>query len=144
MTTPGQPGDRYSIKIGGNVGGQLAAGDNNTMIQNRSRTAGAASPQDLAELHALVQSLKGHIAAEAAPDKAASALERVDELEEAVTAEKPEVSTVGYVLAWFRKNLPSLAGSVVGLLVNPILGKVVEAAGEMAAGEFRRQVGAED
>jgi hypothetical protein len=32
-------------------------------------------------------------------------------------------------------------GSVVGLVVHPVVGKVVEAAGEMAAGEFKRQVG---
>ena len=40
-----------------------------------------------------------------------------------------------------QKNLPQLAGSIVSVLVNPIVGKVVEAAGEIAAEELKKRLG---
>jgi len=65
----------------------------------------------------------------------------VQELEEAVTAEKPDLTTMEYVKQWFVKNLPGLAGAVTGVVVNPIVGKLVEAAGDALAAEFRRRFG---
>lgn len=81
------------------------------------------------------------MAAEAPPEKKEAALERVQELEEAVTAEKPDLTTMEYVKQWFVKNLPGLAGAVTGVVVNPIVGKLVEAAGDALAAEFRRRFG---
>jgi hypothetical protein len=81
------------------------------------------------------------VAAQADPGKRASALERLGELREAVTADEPKGGTVEYVLDWFRTHLPKLAGAVAGVVVNPIVGKLVEAAGEAAAGAFKRRLG---
>jgi hypothetical protein len=43
--------------------------------------------------------------------------------------------------AWFGKNLPTLAGSITGLIIHPVVGKIVEAAGELAASQFRALFG---
>ena len=43
--------------------------------------------------------------------------------------------------AWFGKNLPALAGSITGLIIHPVVGKIVEAAGELAASQFRALFG---
>jgi hypothetical protein len=38
--------------------------------------------------------------------------------------------------------LPELAGAVTGVIIHPIVGKLVEAAGDGLAAEFRRRFGA--
>ena len=66
------------------------------------------------------------------------------ELKEAVTAKKPDLTTMDYVKKWFVKKLPQVAGKVIGVLVNPIVGKVVEAGGEIAAAELKKRFGQPD
>ena len=68
-----------------------------------------------------------------------SASERIDELEEAIIAEKPDLSTMEYVGNWFTKNLPAIAGSVTSLVIHPIVGKLVQAAGDATVSEFERR-----
>ena len=68
-------------------------------------------------------------------------MERVDELEQAITEEKPDLSTMEYVKNWFVRNLPGLAGTVTSVVVHPIVGKLVEAGGDALVGEFRRRFG---
>jgi len=68
-----------------------------------------------------------------------AAVERVDELTEAVMAEKPDLTTMEYVRNWFTKNIPALAGAVVGVFVNPIVGKAIVAARDLAADQFKRR-----
>jgi uncharacterized membrane protein YgcG len=96
---------------------------------------------DLDAVRELFAELRRQVEAQAPPEKKASALERVEELEEAVTADEPDLTTAEYVWRWFSKNLPQLAGTVVSVLVDPVLGKVLEAAGELAANELRRRLG---
>ena len=60
-----------------------------------------------------------------------------------MTAKEPDVSTMEYVKRWFTKNIPRLAGAVTSVVVNPIVGKIVEAAGEGLADEYRRRFGEE-
>lgn len=67
----------------------------------------------------------------------------MEELKEAVTAEKPDLTTIEYVKGWFVKNLPDLAGAVTSVVVHPIVGKLVEAASDALAAEFRRRFGRE-
>jgi len=98
---------------------------------------------DLTELRQVLTDLKAKVAAEAPLEKKDAALERVEELEEAVTAEEPDLTTMEYVKRWFVKNLPGLAGAVTGVVVHPIVGKLVEAAGDALAAEFRRRFGGE-
>jgi hypothetical protein len=87
--------------------------------------------------------LKTKIAQEAPAVEKDKALERVDELHEAVTAKEPDLTTMEYVRNWFVKNLPSVAGSVVSLIVHPLVGKLVEVGGEAIATTFRKRFGIE-
>jgi len=62
-------------------------------------------------------------------------------LEEAVTAQEPDLATVEYVKGWFVKNIPALAGTVTGVVLNPRVGKLVQAAGDTLAHEYKRRFG---
>jgi hypothetical protein len=93
------------------------------------------------ELQEMLAQLKSKVEAEAPADKRAAALERVDELEQAIIEKKPDLSTMEYVKNWFGKHIPGLAGAVVSVVVHPIVGKLVEAAGDMLAVDFRKRFG---
>jgi hypothetical protein len=96
---------------------------------------------ELAELRDAFAALRAEVQAAAPPEVQAAAVEWVQELEAAVTAAEPDLTTVEYVRTWFVKHLPRRAGSVVGLVVHPIVGRLVEAAGDAAVGEFKRRFG---
>jgi len=134
-----ESGEAIRAIISGDVSGQVAVGKGITQIQ----TIGAARPQvteaDLAELRQVLADLRAKVAAEAPTEKKDAALERVAELEEAITAEEPDLATMEYVERWFVKNLPELAEAVTRVVVHPIVGKRVEAAGDALAAEFRRR-----
>jgi hypothetical protein len=143
MGEPEKAGDVISATISGDISGQVAVGKGITQI----RTIGTARPEvteaELAELRQALADLKAEVVAEAPADKKAAALERVEELGEALTAEEPDLPTMEYVKRWFAKNLPGLAGAVTSVIVHPIVGKLMEAAGDALAAEFRRRLGGE-
>jgi hypothetical protein len=97
----------------------------------------------MAQLQQMFADLRAKIEQDVPPEEKEKALERVDELKEAVTAKKPDLTTMEYVKNWFGKNLPSVAGSVVGLIVHPLVGKLVEVGGEALASTFRKRFGVE-
>jgi hypothetical protein len=123
----------------GDVHGQVAVGTGIT--QTNVVSTGGPSAADLEQLQALLAALAGQVEAEAPPDKKESAMERVGELSEALTAETPDLTTIEYVKNWFAKHVPKLAGAVIGVLVNPVVGSVVAAAGDGLAEDLRRRVG---
>jgi hypothetical protein len=141
MSAEQPPSANISATIGDVNQGQVAVGIGNTQTNVASGGAGGATAADLAQLHELLASLAGQVEADAPPEKKDAALERVGELSEALTAEAPDVTTVEYVKNWFSKHLPKLAGVVAGVLVNPVIGTVVAAAGEGIADDYRRRVG---
>jgi hypothetical protein len=132
----------FNVTVSGPVSGQVAIGNG----INQTNMLGVAKPEvtqaDLDELHRMLAEMKTQLKLEAAPDQQAAALERMDELEEAVTAEKPDLTTMEYVKRWFVKHVPELAGAVTSVIIHPIVGKLVEAAGDGLAAEFRRRFGA--
>ena len=133
-------GDEIRATISGDVSGQVAVGkdiEQKQIIGARPQVTEA----DLEAIRQMMADLRAQVAAQAPPDKKDPALERVNELEEAITAEEPDLTTVEYVKKWFAKHLPQLAGAVTSVVLNPIVGKVVEAAGEVAASEFRKRFG---
>jgi hypothetical protein len=134
-----ESGEVTRATISGDISGQVAVGKGITQIQ----TIGAARPQvtesDRAELQQVLTDLRAKVAAKAPPEKKGAALERVAELEEAITAKEPDLATMEYVKRWFVKNLPELGGAVARVVVHPIVGKGVEAAGDALAAEFRRR-----
>ncbi len=141
MSEQKKSGDVIRAKISGPVSGQVAVGKD--IIQEQ--TVGAAQPEvteaDLAALRQLLADLKAQVEVEAPPEEKDAALERVEELEEALTAKEPDLTTMEYVKRWFAKRLPGLAGSVAGIVIHPIVGKLVKASGEALAAEFRHRFG---
>ena len=130
-------GDTISATISGNVSGQVAVGKQITQTQTIGAPAELVTDKELEDLRAAFAALKTQIVAQAPPEKKEAAAERVAELEEAVHAKEPDLDTISYVKNWFTKNLPGLAGAVTGLVIHPIVGKVVGAAGEALASEFK-------
>lgn len=133
-----------TIQIHGNNTGQVAQSESGEIRQTGTFTTGAqADPLEIArarqEFEHLVEEIQRKIAAGVDPDKQAGALERTEELKESLSGPKPDLGTLEYVKNWFVKNAPRLAGDVTGLIVHPIVGKLVEAAGELVAAEFRRR-----
>ncbi len=120
---------------------QVAVGDGNIQTYVARETRPEVTRAELDQVYKLLADLKAQVEAQAPAEKKAAGLERVAELEAAITAEKPDLTTMGYVKNWFVKNLPSLAGAVTGLVVHPIVGKLVEAAGEMLASELKERLG---
>lgn len=132
-------GDYTSANITGDVSGQVAVGKN---IAQTQQTAPAEQLTDAerTQLQELFSSLKAQVAAAAPAGQQGAALERVEEFEEALTAEEPDLNTVQYVRNWFLKRLPTVAGLVTGVLVNPVVGKLVHSAGDVAAAELTRML----
>ncbi|HEV2070954.1 MAG TPA: hypothetical protein VGR26_14285 [Acidimicrobiales bacterium] len=133
-------GDHISGTVTGDVSGQLAIGKDIRQTKISGPASERISEEELIELQQAFVELRAHVAAQAPEASKDPAMARLDELEEAVTAEEPDVTTIEYVKRWFAKNAPGIAGSVVGLLVNPIVGKLVQAAGDSVAAEFNRRV----
>ncbi len=137
--TPAQ--GSIEVNLTGNVGGQVAVGSNIKQTQNISKGMSALSEEDRALFSALIAEFRQKVRGEAPEEQKDEALEKASELEQAITAEEPNVSTMEHVKDWFVKNIPALAGTVTGLIVNPIVGKLVEAAGETVAHEFKLRFG---
>jgi hypothetical protein len=130
-------GDHISATVTGGVSGQFATGKNIT----QTHTVTGADHLDADERAQLVQlfaALKERIAAEAPDEERSPAIDRLDELEEALTAEEPDLDRVQYVKRWFVRRLPNLAGLITSVLVHPLIGKVVESAGDAALSELTR------
>ena len=152
---PGGP----SISVGGNVDGPLTFGNNNTVIGQNSgnvvigsgsqifsagqqlNLARAATPDDIAQLGQAFSALHQEIAKAAPPALAKEAAQQADALQAAVASPKPDVTAMGKARDWFVENLPAILGGVTGLLTNPIVGKLVEAAGEFTLDQFRARLG---
>lgn len=140
MSDPAKPGDTIQATITGDVSGQVAVGKD---IAQQQTVTGlhALSPAEFDELRRSFAALREQVAAQAPPDKKDAALERVGELEQAVAEPEPDLTTMEYVKRWFVKHLPALAGAVTAVVVNPIVGKLVQAAGDALAAEFKRRFG---
>ncbi|HEX8242358.1 MAG TPA: hypothetical protein VF541_02635 [Longimicrobium sp.] len=136
-------GDTIRASINGGVSGQVAVGKGITQTQTVGAPAGPPSAEEMAALRAAIDELRQRVAAspEVADGAKEPALERVDELEEAVTAAEPDLSTMEYVRNWFAKHVPALVGAVTGVVVHPVVGSLVTAAGDAVSAEFERRFG---
>jgi hypothetical protein len=143
MSEQAPSGDVIRATISGDISGQVAVGKGITQVQSIGATRPQITEADLAKLRQVLTDLKAKVTAKAPPEKKDAALERVGELEEALTVGEPDLTTIEYVKGWFVKNLPDLAGAVTSVVVHPIVGKLVEAAGDALAAEFRRRFGLE-
>lgn len=139
-------GDSYSATVSAPVTGQLAVGRDITQThteQTPPDLRGAAaqlSPAQVSQLVELLAGLKSDIASNAPPGQRDEALAKVGELETAIGAEdEPDLVTMDYVRGWFSKHLPQFVGGVVSLIVHPLVGQLVTAAGESMVEEFHRR-----
>jgi hypothetical protein len=141
MSASDGAGDTISATISGPVSGQVAVGKAIHQIQAVGAPVEKVSDEELAALRAALAELRAQVAAapEVPEAQKEAARERVSELEDAVMAPEPDLSTMEYVRNWFAKHLPSLAGAVTGVVVNPIVGKLVAAAGDALTAEFKRR-----
>ena len=130
--TIGNVSDRSQVAVGHHIQQEQTHGAPPVMTE-----------EEMAQLRHLFDELKTKIAQEVPPAEKEKALERVDELQAAVTAKEPDLTTMEYVRNWFVKNLPTVAGSVVGLIVHPLVGKLVEVGGDALASTFRKRFGIE-
>jgi len=139
MTKRRKPKDSVQTTIKGNVSGQIAIG--NDINQSKTKIHQDVTSEELDTLRQLINELRTKIIAVADSEMKDAALERVDELEQAVTEEKPDLTTMEYVKKWFGKKLPALAGAVTSVVVHPIVGKLVEAGGDLLVKEFQEKFG---
>lgn len=133
-------GDHISGTVTGDVPGQVAIGKEIHQAHVVGEGRPDISDAEREDLRRAFAELRAQVAATAPAESKDSALERVDELEEAVTADEPDISTMEYVKRWFARKLPGIVGTVTGVLVHPVVGKLVHAAGEAAVSEFNRRV----
>lgn len=132
----------HSIQADTISGEQVSVGGQGNILNQTLGTAQSeVTEADLEVLRRLLANVKAQVKAEAPPEKSRAALERLDELEVAVTAKEPDLSTMEYIKNWFFKNLPTLSGAVTSIVIHPIVGKLVEAAGETLAEDFRDRFG---
>lgn len=130
-------GDHITGNIAGNISGQVAVGKNIAQRQQAGQRE-ALTEAEWAELQQLFADVKAQVPTEVPDDQQAPALERFQEFEDALTAEEPDLTTVDYVKRWFLKRLPGFAGVITGVLVNPLVGKLVQSAGDAFANELAR------
>lgn len=128
-------GQSITATIGDVRGGQIAVG--NQIVQSQTVAQAPVTDAELGELRDMFEALREQVLADVPPHRVSAALERVEELEQATFAEQPDVTTMAYVGRWFGKNLPRVAGAVTGLVIHPIVGKLVGAAGDALVAEFR-------
>ncbi|HEX2951807.1 MAG TPA: hypothetical protein VHV83_19910 [Armatimonadota bacterium] len=128
------------ISISGPVSGQVGIGQHITQSQNIGGQQ-QITTNEMTVLNQQFADLRSQVAAEAPSEQRDEALHQVDQLQQAITAPKPDVSTMVRVRDWFVTHLPMLAGTVLSVVVNPIVGKLVEAGGDMLADEFRQHFG---
>jgi hypothetical protein len=162
-----KPADsRPSITVGGDVGGPIIVGDHNVHVgtagpgstltvaggsisqvldaSQQARLGRLATQDEIASLVNSIRALDETIRAEAPPEAQAEALKQADEVKAAVTSEKPDVDRMARARQWFVEQLPGILGAVTGVLTHPVVGRLVEAAGEFTLKQFRARLGLPD
>jgi serine/threonine protein kinase len=135
-------GGQQIIQIGNISGGQVSLGFGSSPQQ----PSGSALPKiesHLVIVRERLSHLKAQVETEAPSEKREAALERLEELTEAITATAPDLDTIAYVKSWFAKNIPTLTEAVTAVVVHPSVSELMAAAGEAVATEFRRRFGRE-
>jgi hypothetical protein len=129
MTKDQSSGDRISGAVTGPVQGQVAIGKAIAQHQETGSMAIGLTDAERAELDAVFAGLREQVAAAVPEADRPGAIERLDELQEAVVADKPDLTTIQYVKDWFVRKAPAAAGLVASVLIHPIVGQIVERAG---------------
>ncbi len=116
------------------VSGQAVIGKDITQTQIQSPP----TAEELRQLAAAFAALRDEVERDAPPELREEAIKQAEVLEKATTGPKPDVSAMASARRWFLEHAPKLFGAVTSVIVNPIVGKVVQAAGDAIASEYRR------
>ncbi len=138
MPEPQPEAGKFNLQIGTVTGSQVIVGDYNTVSQRIGLT-----PAETDQLRSLFTGLRSGVSANAPAGVQPEAETQVAELEAALVSEQPDPGRVRRVLRWFRENAPQLAGAVVSVVINPLVGKVVEGAGAAIAERFQEVIAEE-
>ena len=136
---PKQDKANIRVMIKGDLNGQFALGNNNK--QSKTEVQYSVKSEEMDELRQILKDLRENVEAVAEPEKRDSALDQVQKLEQAVSGKKPNLSKMESVKNWFGKNLPALAGAVTSVVLHPIVGKLVEAGGDLLVKDFQSRFG---
>lgn len=134
--------EKGRVQIGGTVDrSQIAVGSYITQTSVVGHLRETVTDGEIRQLTAALATLREQVTAQVPPERQEAALDRLEELEEALVAERPELTTVQRVRDWFLRRAPQLAGAVTSLVFNPIVGKLVAAGGDALVSEFRERFG---
>jgi hypothetical protein len=112
-------------------GAQLALHTTGDVTQSQ----GLSGPE-LLEIQKLFADLRRDLAQQdLSPETKVVGEEFISQLEQEVSRQDapPDGSTIKVAGGWLLKNVPAIAGSLANLFINPIVGKVIEAGGEVAS-----------
>jgi hypothetical protein len=133
MSTDQSAGDRINAVVTGPVQGAVAVGKAISQRQDVGSMEVALSDAERAQLSTLFANLRHEVSAAVPDSDRRAAVDRLDELEHAVVANHPDLTTIEYVKQWFARKLPAAAGLVASLLIHPLVGRIVERAGDKLA-----------
>jgi hypothetical protein len=116
-----------AVTVTGDVSGQVAAGKS---ITQTMQVGPPLTEPECEQVRLEFARLREQIAAQAPAEQHDAAVGRIEELEQAAFAEQPDLTTIQLVTRWFKRNLPALAGSVTSLVATPLVGRLVQVAGD--------------
>ncbi len=134
---PVATGDRITIRVGGNVSGQITTGDGNTVSQIRERQRPPDAKSEQADLLVRFADLRTRLAADGTRTNGAQA--KLAELQEAILADVPDLPTMEYALHWFRRKLPRFADAVSALILHPDTNRRIADRGAELVQEYTRR-----
>jgi hypothetical protein len=121
-----------------NTVGQVGIGAHISQTSLHYEIGAKPTAEELQQLAAVFATLREQVAAEAPPEVRDEAVRQTEILERAAKADKPDVSAMAAAKNWFLRHAPGLLGAVTSVVINPIVGKIVHAAGEAVAGEYEK------
>lgn len=136
-----EPNKSVSISVGGSNFGALWSGDGNTVVVNaKTGVPTTLTPEEVRSVADSIAQLRDRITSDVPPGQRDAALRQVAQLQAAILPQ-PKVGRMQEVRDWFVTHLPSMLGALTSIFVNPIVGKIVQAAGEMTASAFHSRFG---
>jgi hypothetical protein len=108
--------------------GQIAGGKN--IVQTMQAAGPPLTEPEREQVRLEFAQLREQVAAQAPAERRDQAVGHIEELERAAFEEEPDLTTIQLVTRWFKRNLPALAGSVTSLVATPLVGRLVQVAGD--------------
>lgn len=134
-------GDHIHGVVSGTVSGPVAIGKDIRQRQQTGDVDVKVTEAELGELRQAFADLRRQVAEAAPAEEREKAVEMVDEMERDTIADEPKPITIRYVRDWLLENVPDAAGAVLSIVVHPIVGKLVSAAGDRVVAEFQQLLG---